>query len=310
MAARLLGARSVTRRLLPLLPLTSVFLGLSLFVVWKEHRDRLPDLRLAAGVAAGVLLAWRVVAGWRVARRVSRHRERVDALARFARSLHDGHLQAPGFFDSGAAVVVGVRRGRRVRLIVQREQVVLEAWVHHPAASFDLTRPALPDRLGRAVARAVGPTWRVRRQDGLPPGALERAEVERALRRLFVEHGVTRLALAGALRAERPLRDRDLDLDALDEAFDLLAQVAAPLDRQEVVVRAARGRSFAWTGGGGGLRCPYCRDGLSLDDERLAPCGACRTLHHVDCLDEAGGCTVMGCAGGPERSGARRRVEA
>ncbi len=300
----------MTRRLLPLLPLASIFLGLAAFVVWKEHRERLPDPRAAAAVVATLWVASRAGAAWRAARRVGRHRVRVDALAALARSLHDGQLQAPGFYDSGAAVVAGVRRGRRVRLVVQREQVVLEAWVHHPAASFDLTRPALPDRLGHAVQRVAGPTFRVRRQDGLPPGALERAEVERALGRLFSEQGVTRLTLAGALRATRPLRDRDLELDALDEAFDLLAQVAAPFDRREVVVRAARGRSFAWTGGGGELRCPYCRDGLALDDERLAPCAACRTLHHVDCLDEAGGCTVMGCAAGPERSTRRRRVGA
>lgn len=299
----------MTRHLLPLLPLSSIFLGLAAFVVWKEHRDRLPDLRLVAGAAVVVWILSRAASAWRSARRVSRHRGRVEALAALARSLHDGQLQAPGFYDAGAAVVAGVRRGRRVRLVVQREQVALEAWVHHPVASFDLTRPALPERVGRAVMRGGRSTWRVRSHDGLPPGALERAEVERALRRLFHDHGVTRLALGGALRAERPLRDRDLGAEALEEVFDLLAQVAAPFDRHEVVVRTARGRSFAWTGGGA-LRCPYCRDGLSLDDERLAPCGACRTLHHVDCLDEAGGCTVMGCAAGPERSAGRRRVGA
>lgn len=299
------------RHLLPLLPLSSIFIGLALTVVWKERRELLADAGLLAAVALGAWLVWGAVSARREAGKVRRHRERVEALAAFARSLQEGNLQAPGFFGAGAAVVAGVRRGRRVWLLIQRQQVVLGTWVQRSAASFDLRRPTLPDRLGRALAGQAGRSWQLERGRGPAPGALARADVERALGRLFQEHGVTRVALGATLSAERPLRDADLDLAALEAVFDLLAQVAAPFDRREVADRAALERSFAWTGGrGGALRCPYCRDDLSLDDERLAPCGACRTLHHVDCLDEAGGCTVMGCEAGPERSSRRRRVEA
>jgi hypothetical protein len=43
-------------------------------------------------------------------------------------------------------------------------------------------------------------------------------------------------------------------------------------------------------------RCPYCHDSLG-EVERVA-CEGCGTPHHPVCLEELGGCTVLGCAGG------------
>ena len=41
----------------------------------------------------------------------------------------------------------------------------------------------------------------------------------------------------------------------------------------------------------------------------LAACDACSTVHHQECLEEAGGCTVFGCDGGvAPRRGRRTRV--
>lgn len=51
--------------------------------------------------------------------------------------------------------------------------------------------------------------------------------------------------------------------------------------------------------------CPYCRD--ALGDEAVEACSTCDTAHHRDCLAEAGGCTVLGCAGRPP---ARERAPA
>ncbi|MBX3466493.1 MAG: hypothetical protein KF878_06300 [Planctomycetes bacterium] len=294
------------RRYVPFFPMLGVVLAMLLYGQVHDGRLRLADLRAPVGLVVGAWLGWRALASLPDGLRVARHRARVDGLTAFARGLHDGRIEGAGFYEAGAAVVSGARRGRRVRLVVQRERVTLEVRVEHPVAAFDLTRPALPARLGRAVRGASRP-WALGRHEGLAPGALERVEVERALERLFRDHRVTRLTLGPTLRAERPLGD--LDPDALEAAFDLLAEVAAPFERRAVAVRAVPGDHFACSGGGR-LRCPYCRDDLSLDDERLAPCGACRTLHHVDCLDEAGGCTVMGCEGGPARSERRRRVGA
>lgn len=309
MAAALLTARGMARRFVPFLPLTAMFGGL----LWREYRHELPDLRdvllaLAVVVAASLLVRRLVESAWATIT-VGRHRARLDALTAFTATLRDGRHDLPGFYGEGTTAVSGVRRRRRVRLIVHRDQVLLEAWVHHPVASWHLTRPALPDRLLRRALRrpGAGASWRLDAQQGLAPGELEQARVERALRRLFQEHGATSLGLQdGLLRAVLPRRDADFTAERLDAAFGELETVALVFDRREVTVRAARGRTFGWTGGTGALRCPYCRDGISLEDEGLAPCGACLTLHHVDCLDEAGGCTVMGCDGGPRRASARR----
>jgi hypothetical protein len=49
-------------------------------------------------------------------------------------------------------------------------------------------------------------------------------------------------------------------------------------------------------------RCPYCHDALEeagVGEE--IPCRSCGTLHHEVCLDELGGCTVLGCQGGKPR---------
>jgi hypothetical protein len=45
--------------------------------------------------------------------------------------------------------------------------------------------------------------------------------------------------------------------------------------------------------------CPYCRDEITSGAESFA-CPTCSTPHHPDCWNENGGCTVFGCASGPE----------
>lgn len=45
-------------------------------------------------------------------------------------------------------------------------------------------------------------------------------------------------------------------------------------------------------------RCPYCHDGFA--GERVT-CTTCRTPHHPACMEELGGCTVLGCPGAQAR---------
>ena len=42
--------------------------------------------------------------------------------------------------------------------------------------------------------------------------------------------------------------------------------------------------------------CPYCRERMKPDDSCVR-CMLCRTTHHEDCWEEAGHCSVYGCAG-------------
>jgi hypothetical protein len=43
----------------------------------------------------------------------------------------------------------------------------------------------------------------------------------------------------------------------------------------------------------GPQRCPYCHSGVRT---RVRRCTSCTTIHHVDCWDEHGGCSIYGCA--------------
>ena len=43
--------------------------------------------------------------------------------------------------------------------------------------------------------------------------------------------------------------------------------------------------------------CPYCR--AAVDAAEAVACAGCGTLHHAECLEENGGCTVFGCTHAP-----------
>lgn len=302
------------RNYMAFVPLLAVACGF-VYSVSLERRVQLPDLKTIAIACAVAWVLSRLISRVIGTFNVNRHRARLDAFTAFARTLGDARVEGVGFYESGAAVISGLRGGRRVRLVAQHDRAHLELWVSHAVATLDLSRPALPDRLSRALrfdTRPEGATYRVTQREGMPPAALERVEVERGLTRLFRDHGVTRVTLGGGLlRADRR---PEVAFHHLDEVFDLLVQVAAPFERREVIVRSLPGRSYGWTGtgGAGALRCPYCRDGISLEQDGLAACDGCRTVHHRACFAEAGGCTVMGCKGGPvaaERLPGRARVK-
>lgn len=43
--------------------------------------------------------------------------------------------------------------------------------------------------------------------------------------------------------------------------------------------------------------CPYCR--AAVDEAEAVACAGCGTVHHAECLEENGGCTVFGCTEAP-----------
>lgn len=47
-----------------------------------------------------------------------------------------------------------------------------------------------------------------------------------------------------------------------------------------------------------GRSCPYCRFPLK-EGSPITECGTCHTVHHAECWEENGGCSITGCAGGP-----------
>lgn len=46
------------------------------------------------------------------------------------------------------------------------------------------------------------------------------------------------------------------------------------------------------------VACPYCRANIVEADPSVT-CEACGTVHHADCYEENGGCTIFGCSKAP-----------
>lgn len=105
----------------------------------------------------------------------------------------------------------------------------------------------------------------------------------------------------GWLSTARAPSEFNVRVDSIRQVFDALGQLVPLLGRKALTIRMAgvERQAVAWTVDERTL-CPYCRDGLVADDDLVA-CDACHTVHHRACLEEAGGCTVFGCRGGPRR---------
>ena len=91
----------------------------------------------------------------------------------------------------------------------------------------------------------------------------------------------------------------------------LLSRIASLCERVPVkpkvkITKLKERTPLAWTYGGKRARCPYCRDVVDIHGRDVDACVACATIHHKECLQEAGGCTVLGCSAAPNRR--RRRA--
>ncbi|MGE0706911.1 MAG: RING finger protein [Planctomycetota bacterium] len=126
------------------------------------------------------------------------------------------------------------------------------------------------------------------------------AELRGALDHLFGTLGFGELRVEdGWLVVERPATEYALKAVSLGPVFTHLASLAPLLETRELVLKLGGARGRGWTAGGAQIHCPYCRDAIPEDAPDLAACEHCHTVHHRDCLEEAGGCTVLGCAGRP-----------
>ncbi|MCA8920812.1 MAG: hypothetical protein KDD82_03320 [Planctomycetes bacterium] len=149
--------------------------------------------------------------------------------------------------------------------------------------------------------------------DGRPDalaGLFAQGEAERHLRALFREQGASEVALRGGTLSIR-FQVNGVARAKVASAILNLVSLAKLCDRKPIEVRikgAAPGaKRFGWTGGTEHAMCPYCRDQIeSAEELPLSACSSCHTVHHTECLEEAGGCTVFGCGGG-RRAGERVR---
>ncbi len=187
---------------------------------------------------------------------------------------------------------------------------IFEVPVEHSPGDFELEAPSVWRDLG-AMFGLVDEPERIPGAGGLA------VEGGTAARRLVQQAAVTaalgRLRAAGARRVwlrdgtlgtELRVNDEVLEPRALRAVFTHLGEVARACRRRELKIEVkdrARAPRFAWTGGGEVALCPYCRDEVAPESEAAADCDACGTVHHRECLAEAGGCTVFGCAAGRPR---------
>lgn len=234
-----------------------------------------------------------------------------------------------GFWtDLTACHAAGQLEGRDVRVSFARRgagkhsytAIVYELEVRHPAATFEVAEVDFLQGLGRFLGLtsedALDDGDLVLRAGGQRAGRLLQAsDVKAALKQVLGLQGVTAVSLKGTtLRFEQR---GPITAESMQRALRTLLELARLCDRipvadLKVTVRpreaaqapplAAR---FAWTGGGETARCPYCRDELDAAAPEAATCERCGTVHHRECLDEAGGCTVFGC-GAKDRGPAER----
>ncbi len=182
--------------------------------------------------------------------------------------------------------------------------IVYDLAVLNPAATFEVaerdTRQSLGHFLGLARADALDdPNLVVRARGHGASRLLQATDVRAALQRLFAL-GVSTVSLRwSGLRVEQR---GDVRAQAMGETLQALLELSRLCGRVpvseliSVQPRPARARrAFVWTGGGATARCPYCRDELDVTAPEVAACDRCATVHHTDCLAEAGGCTIFGC---------------
>lgn len=254
-------------------------------------------------------------------------------LSAFLRSLDEGrsqtevrlgvpllHTYVRGRLEGHPIALTFEQRGAGESAV---DVAIFEVEVDNPAGDFRLQRASPMDQLARwagLLPRSELPPELdddlvVRHGDTASLRRLfQQVELVRAIRHLMNRFDVHEVQLEqGTLRVERRVAvglsgQHTLHPDELRAVFRALFRVARLVSRQRVTVKVAERRlepRFAWTGGGSSARCPYCRDEVDVEaaDEAVVACGRCGTLHHRDCLDEAGGCTIFGC--GAERVRAR-----
>lgn len=56
-----------------------------------------------------------------------------------------------------------------------------------------------------------------------------------------------------------------------------------------------------------GRSCPYCRFPLK-EGVAIETCGSCGAVHHIECWQDNGGCSVTGCVNGPQTTTATHAV--
>jgi len=255
------------------------------------------------------------------------HAQQLKELERLAAFL-DGTVHADdGWFASlSGAKVRGSYQGHRVEARYEirgsgkskQTWVVVHVRVQAPISGFRIRPAGVIKRVGRWLGLVHDTkTGNARVDDrfildGRPEalaGLFAQGDAERQLDSLFKGQRAGEVELRGE-RLSTSFRVTGVNRAKVAGAILHLVALAKLCDRKPIQVKIKGGspatKRFGWTGGTGQAMCPYCRDGIeSAGELELSACSSCNTVHHTECLEEAGGCTVFGCGGGRR---ARQRV--
>ncbi len=196
-----------------------------------------------------------------------------------------------------------IAHGRRGSISYGREDVVLRdregrGWAHgtvrvtrfavsiDPKIHFDLDRETADHHLGTwygLIAPHLKSAGRGHQYVGLT----------REVKHLFVNRNAVRLkACEGWLTL---VIEGSVDPEHYSALLRALDRTASTFDRVPIRVRVFDAELKGFAGDGGGVRCPYCHDAITGDEEALAACRACDTVLHAACWEELGRCPLLGC---------------
>jgi hypothetical protein len=222
-------------------------------------------------------------------------------------TLHDARVHG-GSYEGHDVDVRYERRGGKNKVTYAHVEVRVE----NPVAGFRIEPAGTMNRLGRWLGVVSDTKIGNERVDDRfilsgRPDALQslfaRGDAERALGAIFNGEGGDEVELSGTTLRAR-VRTHGVNPDKVMIVVRHLVALARLCDRKPVEIKILGPKpKFVWTGGTEQALCPYCRDQVDPDGSlALDACERCDTVHHAECLSEAGGCTVFGCGGGRERS--------
>ena len=242
------------------------------------------------------------------------HRSTMDKLRQFAARLERGRVAGGEGWLAGLSdvEVSGRLDGHDLRLSFrvvgggknQQTYLCFRVGVPNAVTNFEVKRASTLRRFGRWLGviddvstgdRRIDDKYILSGHSGSLSELFGDRELERAVDCVLEDFDVVQVRF-DQLEAEQLAGN--YDPRQLLGLFRNMIRLAKLCERRRVDVKVLGERSrFAWTGGGETARCPYCRDDLQLEGPDVTACSRCDTLHHAECMEEAGGCTIFGCGG-------------
>jgi len=274
-------------------------------VIYLLGQGHVLSVSLVVGVLVVIALLtrfWSPMANLAEAARVRNHQRKLRPCLGFP-GLEEGRFEGRRIRGRFAGYELELSLSTRVRGDERFETLVYALQLPGRAYSQELSLMSLRESADSEGAQAAGVRAALAHLGKIPDLELYVAEGWIELERAVTSYAKGDTSLSSAFRA-------------LSELVPLFARVELDLQLRpresgapnvQADAQADSGLTLAWSEKGSGQPlCPYCRDDLDQSDLELSRCATCHTLHHSECLEELGRCSVFGCSGeGRQRIQAR-----